>query len=273
VSYILDALRKSEQQRQLGVAPRLLTVHAASAPDTQPAFLKYGLIAAGLIGAGVAIGWWQPWQQARLPSATAPAKMPEARPREPLPAPLPVLPEVASGPEMPMPVQKTLVAMRPIAAPEVAPLEQGTHLPAKAPPQTQESPPAAAALTKQTATPVREAAPAPVPVPTPTPTPAPAVETPIALLQEKSADAAPADTAQQQKVFLMAELPAAIRREIPAMSIPVHTYSDTPAERIVGINDQLLREGEYLAPGLKLELIAPDGVVFSYKKYLFRRGL
>jgi general secretion pathway protein B len=99
------------------------------------------------------------------------------------------------------------------------------------------------------------------------------VETPIALLQEKSADAAPADAAQEQKVLLMAELPAAIRHEIPAMSIPVHTYSDTPTERIVGINDRLLREGEYLAPGLKLELIAPDGVVFSYKRYLFRHGL
>jgi general secretion pathway protein B len=99
------------------------------------------------------------------------------------------------------------------------------------------------------------------------------VETPIALLQGKSADAAPADPAQEQKVLLMAELPTAIRQEIPAMSIPVHSYSDTPQERIVGINDQLLREGEYLAPGLKLERIAPDGVVFSYKKYLFRHGL
>lgn len=270
MSYILDALRKSEQQRQLGVAPRLLTVHATSEPDAQPAFLKYGLIAAGLIGAGVAIGWWQPWQQARLLSATASttAKMPEARPRDPLPAPLPVLPQVASAPEMPMPmpVQKTLVAMKPIPAPEVAPLEQDTHLLAKAPPQTRKSPPAAAVLPKETATPVREEA-------APAPAPAPAVETPIALLQEKSADAAPADAAQEQKVLLMAELPAAIRHEIPAMSIPVHTYSDTPTERIVGINDRLLREGEYLAPGLKLELIAPDGVVFSYKRYLFRHGL
>jgi general secretion pathway protein B len=270
VSYILDALRKSEQQRQLGVAPRLLTVHATSGPDAQPALLKYGLIAAALIGAGVAIGWWQPWQQEQLLSATEPtiAKMPEARPRQPLPVPLPVLPEVASAPEMPMPVQKTLVTMRPIPAPAVAPLEQGTHPLATPPPQTRKSP-AAVVLPKETATPVREAAPALAPAPAP----AVSVETPIALLQEKSANAAPADPAQEQKVLLMAELPAAIRQEIPAMSIPVHTYSDTPTERIVGINDRLLREGEYLAPGLKLELIAPDGVVFSYKKYLFRHGL
>ena len=267
MSYILDALRKSEQQRQLGVAPRLLTVHAFE-PDAQPAFLKYGLIAAALTGAGVAIGWWQPWQQERLLSATETitARMPEARPREPLPVPLPVLPEVASEPEMPMPVQ-TLVAMRPIPAPDVAPLKQDMQLPAKAPPQTRKPPPAAAVLQNETATPVPEAAPAPAPAL------AVAAETPIALLHEKSANAAPADPAQEQRVLLMAELPAAIRREIPAMAIPVHTYSETPTERIVGINDRLLREGEYLAPGLKLELIAPDGVVFSYKKYLFRHGL
>lgn len=267
MSYILDALRKSEQQRQLGVAPRLLTVHAFE-PDAQPAFLKYGLIAAGLIGAGVAIGWWQPWQQARLLSATETitARMPEARPRDPLPVALPVLPEVASGPEMPMPaVQKTRVAMKPIAAPEAIPLKQDMQLLAKAPPQTRKLSPAAAVLPKETAMPVPEAAPAPAI--------AVAAETPIALLQDQSADAAPADPAQEQRVLLMAELPAAIRREIPAMAIPVHTYSETPTERIVGINDRLMREGEYLAPGLRLELIAPDGVVFSYKKYLFRHGL
>lgn len=268
MSYILDALRKSEQQRQLGVAPRLLTVHATSEPDARPALLKYGLIAAGLIGAGIAIGRWQPWQQERLLSATAsaPAEIPEARAREALPAPLPVLPEVASGPETPMPAQKTPVAMRPIADPEVAILQQDTHLPATPPSQTQKFP-TAAVLPKETATPVREAAPELAPAP------AVAAERPIALLQEQSADAPPADAAQEQKVLLMAELPAAIRREIPAMSIPVHTYSDTPKERIVGIDDRLLREGEYVAPGLKLELIAPDGVVFSYKGYLFRHGL
>jgi general secretion pathway protein B len=276
VSYILDALRKSEQQRQLGVAPRLLTVHATSDSDAPPAFLKYGLLAAALIGAGVAIGWWHPWQQEQLPSATASASagMPEVRPPDPIPVPLPVLPAVASGPDTPMPAQRTRVALRPIAAPEVTPLEQDTQLPAPAPPQTRKPPPAAAVRPQETATPVREAAPAPASAPARAPAPAPAPRVavaPIAVLQEKSA--APADPAQQQKLLAIAELPPAIRQEIPAMAFPVHSYSDTPQERIVGINDQLLREGEYLAPGLKLERIAPDGVVFSYKNYLFRHGL
>jgi hypothetical protein len=93
VSYILDALRKSEQQRQHGLAPRLLTVHATSEANTQPAFLKYGLIAAVLIGAGVVVGGLHPWQQAQRLSATesTPTKMLESSPPQSLPAPLPVL--------------------------------------------------------------------------------------------------------------------------------------------------------------------------------------
>jgi len=56
------------------------------------------------------------------------------------------------------------------------------------------------------------------------------------------------------------------------MSISVHAYSSKPRERLAGINSQLLHEGDFAAPGLKLEQITPDGMVFSYKGYSFRRG-
>jgi general secretion pathway protein B len=266
VSYILDALRKSEQQRQHGVAPRLLTVHATSGANTQPAFLKYGFIAAVLIGTGIVVGGLHPWQQAQRLSATesTPTKMLESSPPQSLPAPLPVLPETTRESEQEKPVQEALVAVeKPAPAPEVAaPVKQVMDLLPKTPVQTSKLPPKpAAAIPKKKATPVRET------------TTAPALEKAVPPFQEKSADAAPADTAQEQKVVSMAELPPAIQQEIPAMSIPVHTYSTTPKERVVGINDRLLQEGDYLAPGLRLEQIAPDGVIFSYKNYLFRHGL
>jgi hypothetical protein len=35
------------------------------------------------------------------------------------------------------------------------------------------------------------------------------------------------------------------------------------------INGQMMREGEYLTAGLKLEKITLDGPVFSYKSYRF----
>jgi general secretion pathway protein B len=269
VSYILDALRKSEQQRQRGVAPSLLAVPPTFEADTQPAFLKYGLIATALIGAGVAIGWVHPWQQAQRLAATEPATVPLESPRPSLPAPLPVLPGTTGKSGQEAPVQKPWAAAEPAPAAEVAAIKQDLHLPANTPAQTA-SPPARtrklppknpAAIPKETSAPAREM------------TAAPAQQKAVAPVEEKSADAAPADAAHEQRMISMAELPLAIQQEIPAMSIPLHTYSSTPGERIVGINDRLLQEGDYLAPGLKLEQIAPDGVVFSYKNYLFRRGL
>ena len=71
----------------------------------------------------------------------------------------------------------------------------------------------------------------------------------------------------------IAELPVSIQQEIPKMSISVHAYSGTPKERLVGLNERMLREGDYLAPGLLLEQITPDGVIMSYKGYRFRRGV
>jgi hypothetical protein len=35
----------------------------------------------------------------------------------------------------------------------------------------------------------------------------------------------------------------------------------------------MLREGEHVVPGLKLEQITPDGMIFGYKGYSFRRGV
>ena len=53
----------------------------------------------------------------------------------------------------------------------------------------------------------------------------------------------------------------------------VHAYSGSPRDRLVGINNRMLREGDYVAPGLKLEQITPEGMIFGYKGYSFRRGV
>lgn len=55
------------------------------------------------------------------------------------------------------------------------------------------------------------------------------------------------------------------------MSISVHAYSSQAGNRLVYINNRLLREGMSLAPGLTLEQITPDGMIFTYKGYRFSR--
>lgn len=212
MSYILDALKKSDQQRQRSAAPTLSSAPVAMEATKKPVY--YGLFAVLLLGAGVAIGWLHPWQPVpeaiyavepvrvlQQPAVTPGYGSPERvkKPVQVLPDPPPVLP----------------------AAPKIEK------------PQT-----AVASARSGVAIPV-------VPV-------------------ERPADAAPR---------ALTELPASIQQEIPAMTIQFHAYSGVPANRLVSINSLMLHEGESLLPGLKLEQITVEGMIFSYKGYRFLRGI
>lgn len=61
MSYILDALRKSDQMRQRGATPTLASVPPPAPAASRSRRLRNGVIAVALIGAGVVLGWLQPW--------------------------------------------------------------------------------------------------------------------------------------------------------------------------------------------------------------------
>jgi len=67
MSYILDALKKSDQQRQRGATPTLQAAQITVAAPQRPLLVYYGLLAAVLIGAGIMIGWLHPWQPEQTP--------------------------------------------------------------------------------------------------------------------------------------------------------------------------------------------------------------
>lgn len=256
MSYILDALRKSDQQRQRGAAPTLMTVQATTEEMRKPGLLTYGLIAVFMAVSGGVIGWLRPWQEPSPPAIEVVAKSNAVHANAPVvgspatpgrPSDLPAL----SRPRLPEPVMKPQHA-QPVQKPErtvPAPARKSAppELPAPAPaPAVSTSPRAVAAVSQETPPPVTE---------------------------NKADAGAPEAVVQVHGVVAISELPLAIQREIPTMSVQVHAYSDMPAERMVGINDLLLKEGDLLAPGLKLELITPDGMVFGYKQYHFRHGV
>ena len=70
----------------------------------------------------------------------------------------------------------------------------------------------------------------------------------------------------------LAELPSQIQRELPALAIGGYIYSGNKAERSILINKRLLREGDEVAPGLRLETMTPSGMILSYKGYRYRRS-
>ena len=248
MSYILDALRKSDLQRQRGAAPTLLAVQESAPARKRPAFLAYGLLAAVLVGAGMVIGWlrpWQPEQAAPVRPETVATKALEAVPRQMAPAP---------SESLPQPEPKLQDAMQPAqAAPtpsEVAPQTK---------PKRKPKPKLPAHAQSETDGPPSEADAA-----APRATAAPAPEQPV----DSAADAADAQTA-----ISMAELPPSVRQELPAMKISVHAYSANPGGRLVSIDNRILREGDFVVPGLELEEITPDGMIFGYKGYRFHRGV
>ena len=74
-------------------------------------------------------------------------------------------------------------------------------------------------------------------------------------------------------LYSIQELPPSLRQKLPDFSFSVFLYSDEPASRTVRVNGVMMKEGQYVAPGLKLEEIIPDGVIFSYMNYRFRVGI
>ncbi len=250
MSYILDALRKSEQQRMQGEAPLLAATQTTTVIKKQPATLLYGLIAAILICAGMLIGWLRPWQHdEKLPEiAPAPQSAPQVLSSEP---------EKVSKPALMPPAQKSTPSIKPAIAADN--LEQAAPAPAEFAVQPRKLPP----NSNQAKTPEQPVAEAALPAPEKMMPPAP---------EPDNANAA-SETDHEQKIVAITELPLAIQQELPAMSISGFAYSSVSKERSVGINDKLLQEGEYLASGLRLEQINADSLVFSYKKYLFRHSL
>jgi general secretion pathway protein B len=235
MSYILDALRKSDQLRRRGAAPTLLLGQTTATAPKRPAPLAYGLLGLVLLIAGIAIGWMHPWQ--RQPAPASPERMVK-----------PSAPRLSQAPEAklaaPRP-QPELKARNPAPAVPAVPASEEAHA-ARNAGTTRTSAPSKTVAT------VSRKAEEKVPGPARSGAAAPVVQTPVTA---------------------MTDLPLAIQQELPTLTISVHAYSPKAADRLVDINGRLLHEGDQVVPGLMLERITPDGMILGYKGYTFHRGL
>ncbi|HAV37904.1 MAG TPA: hypothetical protein DCX52_16400, partial [Massilia sp.] len=68
------------------------------------------------------------------------------------------------------------------------------------------------------------------------------------------------------------QLPDALQREIPRVSVGGYIYSPNPADRLLLVDKMLRREGEELAPGLVLERLMPKYAVMNYRGNRYRVG-
>lgn len=69
---------------------------------------------------------------------------------------------------------------------------------------------------------------------------------------------------------LLAQLPQAMRERLGTVEIGVHVYAQAPSDRFLIFNGRRLREGKTLDSGLKLVAITADGAIFRFEDQPFR---
>lgn len=238
MSYILEALKKAQAERQLGDTP---TIHAPvlDAPVERHAPLRKPLVGVvAVMGVVIAALGAVVWRQAAAPApVTAPST----------PVPVPALPAAVQVAATPQPAQIAVAPADSAAAPAPA---KPVPVPTPAARVTPAAPPP----------PAVPVTPAPPPA-TVAKAPAPAAPVPVPQADEP---------ARAEPVQALRDLPEPIRRAIPPVAMSGYMYSSNPADRLILIDKVLRREGDEVAPGLVLERLEAKGAVFAFRGYRYR---
>jgi general secretion pathway protein B len=268
MSFILDALRKSEHERQRQTGPALAEVPVA-APKPRSNVWATGAIALLLVNL-VAIGVLLIRKASREPAPTVPTTVPAAAPEPAQVAPAAAAPAqvtmtqtvpsgvVASPPPMLQPARSTglptdgahnslqdeMSEGPPTLDPQV--LDPQMSADASAPPP---GPPAVTRAPAGRGSVVYESLPASATVGA-----------------QQYADPPQARGGSQSagsKLPTADEVTAA--GGVPALNLDLHVYSTKPAERMVFVNSHKYREGDTLQEGPVVQQITPDGAILEFR--------
>jgi general secretion pathway protein B len=245
MSFILDALKKSEQERKRGKVPDLQSIQVAVRPFRKSSVVKILFLSIWAIGTVVLIALWlqqkyrvsvvvhAPVAPAAVVLASATA-VPEVAPTITSPAIMPAVesaidaqPTIETEPVLDAELLMDEADLQ--AGSEIIRPKQARH--AKTPPQ-----PKTAAVAPQAAA---------------------ATET---------VDA----TEDWQYLPQLSQMPQTFTSTLPKLDFISHLYSSDAASRSVIINGKTWHERDRILPTLELIAIIPDGVVLSYQGKQFR---
>ena len=276
MSYILDALRRADSERERGAIPDIHAQPVPLLPDEEPARPRIApwVWGASAIGAIALLAAALVWALARQesPSARGAAQPPgspalsgpvRAEPFPPLAAspppavawPNPSVPSAvtpsAAGPTPPGAQQNAAAKAGPSSttAPRTAPSARSTQAassaqagvpPARAPTSPVAARHSAPAASAQRAEPGRAGASGPAGEPVPA-----------------------------ARIYAQSELPEEIRRGVPALVVNGSVFSKNAADRFLIINGQIVHEKGAVAPDVKLEQIKLRAAVLVTRGYRF----
>jgi general secretion pathway protein B len=257
MSYILEALKRADAERERGHVPGL---HTRTTPELDAPAAASGslgqrgrLIALGtltLLVLGAALWWWlratppvAPVISAAKPAAQVSATQNNSAPSSPIQQPEP------EGSRRSV-ASETARTVLPILSPPPPPS------PAKA---ASASPPTRAAADAQRPSIDLSSAAGPQPnASSPAPGGAPAA----------TASASAAAVAVQS----FAELSPEARSRLPAVNVSGSTYSKNPTLRMLIVNGKVVQEGGEIGPGLTLETIEQRSAVLNHQGLRYRIG-
>jgi len=235
MSYILDALKKSDQERKRGDVPNLQTVHIPINAEPQTPFILYGFIFLLLIVLAFVIGLVvsssknegiQTVERNNLIENNENTK----RAKQPLFSEQEGMSRHAEEKKTEMPVKAEFVQQSTVKEIEAA---------------------------SQKALKEREGAES-------------NDRQPHAEIEKERPTA---NNVNLNDLPYLHEMPDYQQQSVPDMSFAGHVYSSRPSSRTVIINGDAMSEGDVIVQGLKVVEITPSGVVFSLHDELFRMDI
>jgi general secretion pathway protein B len=233
MSFLLEALRKSENEKRIGNVPTIHTATGLEEPSRR--HRATGLALLVLLPAGMVLGWfaWQEYRQKDVVGVTQAAPVAEvtSEPADELPPERPgPLPEIPRPPDS--------AASRPGSG--RTPVESFVAGVEPSVEQAQES--------------------------GDTPTEVIVAEQASAVPPDDGASEYHAPRPSPVRFW---NLPQSMREELQDPRISVLVFSETPADRFILLNGRRQVEGDEVQPGLVLEEIRRDGALFSFRNYQF----
>ena len=79
----------------------------------------------------------------------------------------------------------------------------------------------------------------------------------------------PSQIKTKKDIINFYDLPDSIQQQLPAIVVSAHVYSSNPVQRSIVINNNFMEEGEYVIDNLILYEITADGAIFDYEDTRF----
>ncbi|HID69673.1 MAG TPA: hypothetical protein EYP35_04245 [Desulfobacterales bacterium] len=231
MSYILEALKKSDKERQRDEIPDLQADHSlppVRREKRKPSGSRLPVVIVLVFLCFVGIFLWQSGGEKEVHQAKDPLAVSESV----VPAPAASSPTIGTSEKPAVAVQKTQ-------------------------PVTEKKKQVSRVARQATVSVSKTAAPATATIP----------EKKTVVVAKKPAKTV---SRPEEIVPLMEDLPVVIRAGLPDLTFAGHVYAEDPRKRLIIINNRIVREGDIIASGLSLERISSHGVVLRYKTTVFR---